>query len=217
MRPRQHQRLIIVEVKPKKGDGYFRLTLPELVVRKVPCWNILLETVLEVAEPTQRLIIQDNTRRNEEVLLRVAEFLLDGYLSQLDPAEPEAHLATLKGLVSIHDMADSLELYFLQREICRQIENEPLMRLDLFLDYAAHVYRIVKGEPKHSPSSKLGQSVKRQLANLIPEMKQAGLGSVNEKAGDVLKTQLLEVMLESMGGKGVDGLSSDVPIKFEEE
>lgn len=36
----QRQRLIIVEVKQKKGEGYFRLTLPEPVARKVLCWHI---------------------------------------------------------------------------------------------------------------------------------------------------------------------------------
>lgn len=156
----QRQRLIIVEVKQKKGEGYFRLTLPEPVARKVLCWHIKLEIALEDANPDERLVIQDHTRRNEEVLLRVVEFLLDGHLPQLHYAEPDTYLLTLKKLVRMHDLAEKIELYALQRAICQKIEREPLMSLGLLLDYAAYVYRTVKGEPKHSPSSKLGQSIK---------------------------------------------------------
>lgn len=213
----QRQRLIIVEVKQKKGEGYFRLTLPEPVARKVLCWHIKLEIALEDANPDERLVIQDHTRRNEEVLLRVVEFLLDGHLPQLHYAEPDTYLLTLKKLVRMHDLAEKIELYALQRAICQKIEREPLMSLGLLLDYAAYVYRTVKGEPKHSPSSKLGQSIKRQLASFLPELKQSGLDLVNREAGEIVKDQLLEVMLESLGVKGVDGSSSDMPLKIEVE
>jgi len=211
----ERQRLVIAEVKATDTD-YFRIALPNTIIRQIPSYTRLPTIALKAAGPSKNPRIRDETPYDEDSYLRVANFLLDGYLLQLDRAQPETYSETLQDLVDMYDVAAGLKLQEVGRVIVAQIEHEPLMDLELFLDFAAYVYRGRTGKPAHAPSGMLGKAIKGRLVWFLPQLRQRGMGTVTKRAGETLKNQLLEVMMESMGEAKEGGEKVNVEIEIDD-
>lgn len=174
---------------------YFRIALSDTIIRNIPSYTRLLATALNVAGPSKTPIVRDENRYDQDSYIHVADFLMGGYLPQLDRSQPETYSETLQDLVDMYDVAAGLKLYEVGRAIVFQLEHEPLLDLELFLDFAAYVYRGRTGKTAHPPTGMLRKAVQRRLAYFLPLLRQGGLATVTKRAGETLKNQLLEVMM----------------------
>lgn len=197
----ERQRLVIIEVKATETD-YFRIALPDAIIRNIPSYTRLLTSALNAAGPSKTPRIRDENRYDQDSYIHVADFLMGGYLPQLDYSQPETYSETLQDLVDMYNVAAGLKLYEVGRAIVFQLEHEHLMDLELFLDFAAYVYRGRTGKTAHPPTGMLGKAIKRRLVYFLPQLRQGGLATVTKRAGETLKNQLLEVMMENLGGGG---------------
>lgn len=191
-----------MEVSKKySSGGFFKLTIPGTLVQRIPQYAKTLAQEIQATKYDKRITIKDSTRRDEESMLRLVDFLDHGFLPPFDCTKPSSRLVTLE----LYDHAIELECALASDAVLTHIEKQTRgASLEAFLEFAQQVYMAKgkEGNPQHDPQSALGRMIKQQLVAFLPAIVEGGMAHVTKTAGVHLSKQLLEVMAENWGATG---------------
>ena len=188
------------------GNTYMSSILSEAAVRQVPSYSRKLDAALMVTPPLDLLEIRDKRVRREKSVNSLLVYLSTGMLEVLDSRKADKCLKALKRLLSLYDLAVSLEAKSLQLAMiqrifsCKELPN-------VFVDFAAECY---KRPHKILENCVFGEHIKEYLREHLVEFVEAGVTIDIAGRGGILASQLIQVFTECFSRRhhAVDALTN---------